>query len=216
MLGFKITLLCFKRENSPLIVIPCSPALLFLVQTHTTAEWTPTLLTISAAINQVSICDEIHLLYSGSLGSFYFNAPFFFQTSLRSHHRQNSFFGFIFSLFEHSFLVCVTARRRTLTERACCLNASFLGCQEPTSSAQQLGPPHFLVAYDRSNTNSHFRILFCSISPTEQTFKRSVHLADLTQASLYFSPRLSPLSWHGSWPSRSSTETSHHRSLTRA
>lgn len=119
---------------------------------------------------------------------FYFNAPFFFQTSSRSHHRQNSFFGFIFSLFEHSFLVCVTARRRTHTERACCLNASFLSCQEAPSSAQQLGPLHFLVAYDRSNTNSHFRILFCSISPTEETFKRSVHLADLTQASLHFSP----------------------------
>lgn len=106
----------------------------------------------------------------------------------------------------------------THTERGCCQNASVLRCQEATSSAQQLGPldSFFFVALDRSNANSHSRTLFCSISPTEETFKRSVHLADLTQASLRFSPHLSPQSWHGSWRSRSSTETSHHRSLTRA
>lgn len=73
--------------------------------------------------------------------------------------------------------------------------------------------PTRLQFYHESSTNSHFRILFWSISPTEETFKRSVHLADVTQA---FSPCFSRQSWHGSWCSRWTTETSRHRSLTPA
>ena len=97
------------------------------------------------------------------------------------------------------------------------LNAGSLSCQESTSSAQQLGPQDSLWVCDGSNTNSHFKILFCSMSPTEETFKRSGPLGrPHSSPAPLFLPRLSRQSWQRSRRSRWSTETSHHRSLTGA
>lgn len=117
-----------------------------------------------------SICSN-----RGVLASFIRRHIFLPLSSLPSHHR--SYLGLHQFLFEHSFLACVT---HTHTERGCCQNASSLSCQEATSSAQQLGPLHFLFFFfflwllDRSMATSHSRIR--SISPTEETFKRSAPL----------------------------------------
>lgn len=77
-----------------------------------------------------------------------------------------------------------------------CQPSSLSGSYKLCSAA---GPTSFLLGFfaakGRAKANSNSKIIFCSISPTEETFKRIVNLADLTQASHGFSsPRLSPLS----------------------
>lgn len=151
-----------------------------------------------------------------SLGSFYLTPHFSSPCFLTISSETESVFGLhhFFCLNTPSWPVLQLADTHTAGSLSKRQLSQLSGGYQLCSAA---GPTTLFVAYDRSNTNSHFGILFCSISPTEETFKRSVHLADLTQALLRFSPpRPSPQSWHGSWRSRSSTETSHHRSLTRA
>lgn len=62
----------------------------------------------------------------------------------------------------------------------------FVAFKKQIGSAQQLGLLYFfLMVQRRSKVNSNSRILFCSISPTEEVFKRSVDLADPTQVSTF-------------------------------
>lgn len=61
-------------------------------------------------------------------------------------------------MFEHSFLACVAACRQT-DSRLTVWRPAFSAVRQPRSAD---GPMRLFVDYNRSNINSHFRILFCS------------------------------------------------------